>query len=306
MPRSSRSSPQQSILHTANTAIEEQLDIHIRALEDQLNLDVVSFVGPITYGVDDYIREAVEDRNPRRPGLAVVLETEGGFIEVAQRIAETMRRHYQRVDFIVPNHAMSAGTVLVMSGDAIWMDYYSVLGPIDPQVPKPGGGGMIPALGYLIQYDRLIEKARKKQLNSAELTFLVSKFDPAELYRYEQARELSISLLKEWLVRYKFGKWTKTETRRKPVTKAMRTRRAAEVAKVLNNTDRWHSHGRGISMEVLRRDVRIKIDDFGKNAELNQKIRAYHKLLSDYMLRRNHIGILHALGRYVPFILGGW
>ena len=34
-----------------------------------------------------------------------------------------------------------------MSGDAIFMDYFSVLGPIDPQLPK--GDTMVPALGYL-------------------------------------------------------------------------------------------------------------------------------------------------------------
>ena len=61
-----------------------------------------------------------------------------------QRIAETLRHHYDRVEFIVPNYAMSAGTVLVMSGDAIHMDYFSVLGPIDPQV-RDETGRQLPA-----------------------------------------------------------------------------------------------------------------------------------------------------------------
>jgi len=54
------------------------------------------------------------------------------------------------VDFLIPSHAMSAGTILAMSGDAIHMDYYSVLGPIDPQVENQEGR-LIPALGYLIR-----------------------------------------------------------------------------------------------------------------------------------------------------------
>jgi len=33
---------------------------------------------------------------------------------------------------------------------------------------------------------------------------LIQGFDQGELYYYEQARELSIALLKEWLVKYKF------------------------------------------------------------------------------------------------------
>ena len=44
---------------------------------------------------------------------------------------------------------MSAGTILCMSGDKIFMDYASILGPIDPQVPTPDTGDYVPALGYL-------------------------------------------------------------------------------------------------------------------------------------------------------------
>ena len=103
-------------------------------------------------------------------------------------------------------------------------------------------------------------------------------FDQAELYEFDQARELSITLLKEWLVSYKFGDWTKTETRGKPVTRRMLTNRAASIARKLNDTDRWHSHGYGISMEVLRRDLGLRIDDFGANPELSKAIRGYHDL----------------------------
>src|SRR6202008_4140616 len=130
----------------------------------------------------------------------------------------------KQVDFVIPNFAMSAGTVLVMSGDAIWMDYYSVLGPIDPQVQRPGGG-IVPALGFLLHYDRLIKRSEQKKITSAEVTYLVTNFNPAELYRYEQARDHSIALLKEWLVKYKFKNWTRTETRSRRVTKRMREQR---------------------------------------------------------------------------------
>ena len=48
-------------------------------------------------------------------------------------MVETLRHHYDIVDFVVPTHAYSAGTIFVMSGDSIYMDYYSRLGPIDPK-----------------------------------------------------------------------------------------------------------------------------------------------------------------------------
>lgn len=282
--------------------VEEQLDNRISVLEESLQADALAFLGRIIYGVDDVIRDAVEAIENKRKNLAVILETTGGYIEVTQRIADTFRHHYARVEFLVPNFAMSAGTVLVMSGDAIRMDYYSVLGPIDPQVERPGGES-VPALGYLAQYERLIEKSANGQLTPAELAFLVEKFDPAELYRYEQARELSVSLLTEWLEKYKFSNWKKTRTRGRRVTQKMRIDRAEEIARNFNDTDRWHSHGRGISMAVLQKDLNLEIDDFGLDPELASKIKAYYKLLRDYMVRRRHAGVLHRRGAYVPIFL---
>ena len=97
---------------------------------------------------------------------------------------------------------MSAGTVLVMSGDAIHMDYYSVLGPIDPQV-EDREGKPVPALGYSIRYDDLLAKAGAGRSSTAEMEILIN-FDQMRLYAFEQARDLSKSLLEEWLVKYKF------------------------------------------------------------------------------------------------------
>ena len=292
-----------SVLHdNANTIIEQQLGVHIEALEKRFDSDVLAFVGDIVYGADDAIRDAVEQlkNGSESDRLAVVLETPGGYIEVTQRIADIFRYHYGHVAFVVPNYAMSAGTVLVMSGDEIHMDYYSMLGPIDPQVRRPGGQAMIPALGYLKQYERLIDSSRKGELTTAELAFLVQNFDPAELYQFEQARELTISLLKEWLARFKFKDWVKTETRGKRVTKRMREDRASEIAAELNNTDRWHSHARGITIEVLRQDLGLRINDFGTDQELRLQIRAYHGLLKDFMMRLGLSSVLHSRRCFVP------
>ncbi len=281
--------------------IESQLDEHLQAVEKAFDGVVIAFFGQLLYGTEDRFRDAAEAVVSERDDtdkLMVILETDGGYIEVVQRIAEILRHHFKRIEFLIPNYAMSAGTVLVMSGDAIHMDYFSILGPIDPQV---GGerGVLIPALGYLIQYERLLEKADQGQLNTAELAFLTQKFDPAELYRYEQSRELSISLLKEWLVKYKFKDWKKTSSQAKRVTKGMKESRATEIAEKLSNPAQWHSHSRGISMEVLRRDVNLQIEDFGNIPELSNSVQVYCKLMRDYMGRLGQPAALHRRGGYV-------
>ena len=282
----------------ADRLIEEQLDARVRKLEQCVDGDVLALVGNLWPGVDDGIREAVESRLDRCPRLCVVLETSGGSVEVVERIVTVFRKHYQFVEFYVPNFALSAGTVLVMSGDAIHMDYYSVLGPIDPQ--KLRGETYVPALGYLEQYQRLLEKSEKGELTTAELTFLLEKFDPAELYQYEQERELSISFLKDWLVKYKFKDWATTETRSLPVDDKMREDRAEQIAMKLNETKEWHTHGRGISIDILTRELDLKIDDFGEKESVAAALRAYYKLLMDYTRKRDHRNVIHCRGRYSP------
>lgn len=286
--------------------VEDQLDEKIQAIENVMEADVVTFYGSILYGLEEVFRDHVESMassTNKREKLVVILETDGGYIEVVERIAETLRHHYKKVEFIVPNFAMSAGTVLVMSGDKIYMDYFSILGPIDPQVGD-SSGNQVPAMGYLIQYKKLIDKSENGNLTTAELTILVEKFDQAELYRYEKARELSNSLLTEWLVKYKFKDWDKTKGRRKKVSNQLRKSRARAIARKLSNPDLWHSHGRGISMEVLIRDVQLEIDNFGEDDQLNGAVRIYCKLLRAYMSRLRHSAALHRREKYVPLNRG--
>lgn len=132
----------------------------------------------------------------------------------------------------------------------------------------------------------------------AELQWMVQRFDPGELYRIEQERQLSISLLKKWLVNYKFSEWKKTRTRGKKVTREMREQRAEEVATKLNDPEKWHSHGRGITMAVLREDLELEIDDFGASKDLNDAVREYFRLLKDYMARVSHQIVLHTREGY--------
>ncbi len=288
----------------ANEFIEHQLDERARVLMEQFDADILGFSCSLIFGVDDIVRDVIENlrrRSKDHNKLVVVLTTQGGYIEVVQRIVDTLRHHYGIVDFVVPNYAYSAGTVLVMSGDAIYMNYYSRLGPIDPQV-QTAKGRRVSALGYLIQWERLIKKAQEGELTTAEAQLMIDGFDQAELYQFEQARELSVTMLKEWLAKYKFKNWNVTQTQKKDVTPEMRRERAEEIARQLNNPEKWHLHGYGISMEVLRRDLNLMIDDFDENSDVAAKIKDYSSLLDDYMIKRGDDGVLHTVEQYVPIV----
>jgi hypothetical protein len=107
-------------------------------------------------------------------------------------------------------------------------------------------------------------------------------------------------LLKEWLVKYKFKNWKTTATRKLRVTKAMRVARAEEIAKLLNKIDKWNSHGRGIHMAVLRKDLKLLIHDFGNNVTLNDCIKDYHRLLQDYLSTVQHSWVVQTREQFTP------
>lgn len=95
--------------------------------------------------------------------------------------------------------------------------------------------------------------------------------------------------MKRWLVEYKFKNWTKTAGRGIGVTAKMKTDRAKEIANKLNNTRMWRSHGRGLSIDVVKNSLNLVVDDYGTEAaheELNKSVRGYYRLLQDYMARR--------------------
>ncbi|MCY4068503.1 MAG: hypothetical protein OXE79_05265 [Acidimicrobiaceae bacterium] len=265
---------------TPADGVREWAAARLREIEQLLDADGLAIISPLLWGVEHHVKIAVESRESRRDQLFVVLDTAGGIVDVVERIVRVLRQHYSEVKFIIPDRAMSAGTVLAMSGDEIWMDYHSCLGPIDPQVERDGR--LEPALSYLAQYERLIEKSRQETLSTAELV-LLSKLDLAELHRYELARDLTIQMLKDWLTRYKFKDWDKTETQGKAVTQAIREKRAEEIAQGLSDQQRWLTHSRGIDMRTLTGSLKVRVDDLGERPELKKAVWNYFWFLRSYM-----------------------
>ena len=119
--------------------IKNQLDTYIAEVGKQLgDVDTMSISGPIIPNVDQCIRDAIEMKTSIAETLAIILHTPGGIVETVERMVQIIRNFYKKVIVIVPDSAMSAGTVFTLSADEIMMDYFSQLGPIDPQIWKGG------------------------------------------------------------------------------------------------------------------------------------------------------------------------
>lgn len=269
-----------------NQIICNELKGHIIKLEQALNADVISYYGVLQPGVDRIFRDVIEDLKTepnKRNTVYIILTTPGGSAETVQVLVNILRHHYEEVNFIIPQYAYSAGTILCMSGDNIYMDYFSQLGPIDPQV-KSKEGKFVPALGYLDKVEEFLDKAKKRTLTDAEFVIL-KNLDLAELRLYEQAKNLTIDLIKEWLTNYKFKNWTQHSSSGKEVTLKDKENRAKEIAAKLADSKKWCSHSRPIDINQLR-EMKLKIEDLTAYA-YNNDIHIFDSLQEDYIAKNN-------------------
>lgn len=262
------------------------LQAKLEALEQYLNADVFVYYGslaPVSANMFAKLLEDLKADAVKRDKLYVILTTLGGSAEIVERYVNILRHHYSEVNFIVPDYAYSAGTIFCMSGDSILMDYISVLGPIDPQVPNKDNR-YVAALGYLDKINEFIDKADNGTLTKAELIWL-KELDLGEIRSFEQARDLTTDLLTKWLVKYKFKNWTQHHDGT-AVTEDDKKDRAAEIAKELSDNKKWKSHGKGISIAELHA-LKLKIEDYGKDEQLRSLIRDYYNAMDEYVRMKN-------------------
>lgn len=281
-----------------DSTLHEILNERLEKLEAHFKADVIFYYGPIASSLEKPFRDFIEDLKSdavKNNTLCIFLNTPGGSAETVEKLVKITRHHYSEVYFIVPDSAYSAGTIFCMSGDKIFMDYSSSLGPIDPQVYN--GSNWVPALGYLDKVEELIQKSADGNLTQAELVMLTQQ-DLAMLRRHEQARELTIALLKEWLVKYKFKNWDIHRTTPiklgKEVTNIEKEERATEIAQALGDNKIWYSHGRSIDIFALTNILKLVIEDYSNDTHLKPLIRQYNDLICQYILRNGSEFFLHS------------
>ena len=268
-----------------DSTVQDILNTRLNKLEVQFNCDFLFYYGPITDSLDKPFRDLIEELKAEegsKETLFIMLNTPGGSAETVERLVKITRHHYKEVNFIIPDSAYSAGTIFCLSGDKIYMDYSSSLGPIDPQVYN--GKNWVPALGYLDKVEELINKSIAGTISQAELIMLREQ-DLAMLRRHEQAKELTIALLKEWLVKYKFKNWNTHSSTGNIVTDEEKVQRATEIARDLGDNKLWHSHGRSIGVAALTHILKLKIEDYSSNNHLTKLIRDYNDLICQYISR---------------------
>lgn len=235
---------------------------------------------PISIAYDDILPFSDQLSNLSGTKLDVILETPGGFGEVAEDIVKMIRNKYEDVAFIIPGTAKSSGTIMAMSGDEILMEPMSSLGPIDAQIIT-AQGKRYSAEALIKGIDKIKEEADSKQSLSKAYIPILQGISPGEIEGAHNALNFAKVLVTDWLAKYKFKNWTTHTSSGHPVTEQEKRDRAHEIASLLCKHEHWLSHGRSIKIDDLEA-MGLKILNYSNDenlGDLGDAIRRYHILM---------------------------
>lgn len=184
-------------------------------------------------------------------GLDLILHTPGGNPTATEGIVKYLHTKFNNdIRVIVPQMAMSAGTMLACSAKEIMMGKHSCLGPIDPQY------GGIPAYNIIQEFNDAKANLEDDPNSKEYWKIQLAKYPTAFYYSVIDAIQLSGNLTGEWLLNNMFAE-EKADVAKKKVSK---------ILKILNNNNKSHSRhfsfqdcvNMGLTVTALENDQELQ------------------------------------------------
>jgi ATP-dependent protease ClpP protease subunit len=136
----------------------------------------------------------------RSRGLDLILHTPGGNIAATESIVQYLWQMFDKnIRVIVPQLAMSCGTMIACSSKSILMGRQSSLGPIDPQF------GGVAAQAVLDEFQYAIKFIEANPASAPLWQSIIGKYHPTFLLECMQAIDWSREMVKTWLVENMFA-----------------------------------------------------------------------------------------------------
>jgi ClpP class serine protease len=130
----------------------------------------------------------------REKGLDLILHTPGGETAATESLVQYLRAMFgTNIRAIVPQIALSAGTMIACSAKEIVMGKHSSLGPIDPQLNG------VPAHGIVEEFRRAYNEIKADQLKAAVWQPIIAKYHPTLIGECEKAIQWSHEMTEAWL-----------------------------------------------------------------------------------------------------------
>ena len=194
----------------------------------------------------------------RTLGLDLILHTPGGEVAATESLVDYLRKMFGTdIRAIVPQIAMSAGTMIACATKEIIMGKHSNLGPIDPQF------GGIPADGVLDEFNKALAAIKKDPHSIPLWQGIVGKYHPTFLGECEYAIKWSQRIATDWLTTSMFAGLPDAR------------RRARRLVKKLSDHGRMKTHSRHIPANTCK-TLGLKVSDLESDAALQDLVLTVH------------------------------
>lgn len=201
----------------------------------------------------------------RSKGLTLILHTPGGVTNATETIVSYLRQCFDDFEVIVPAFAMSAGTMISLASSHIVMAKHGQLGPIDPQMPLPGGVTQS-ARAIVEQFDQAKAEISANPIAAHAWAPVTSSLGPALLQEASNALAYSEEIVANWLGDCMF--------KGLPDAKA----KGESVAQHFNDASRHKSHGRRIGFKEAE-DQGLSVSRLEDSQPLQEAVLdAYHRM----------------------------
>lgn len=216
--------------------------------------EIVSITEEDIQGFMEVIHGLKSDR------LDLILHTPGGSPVATEAIVKYIRKKFSHIRVIVPQGAMSAGTMLACAANVIVLGKHSFLGPIDPQfiLQTQLGTRMVAAQAILDQFE-LAKKECKDPKNLGPWLPILSQYGPGLLIECKNAIALSRKLVREWLTQYMFKNTPRASYK------------ASILARKLARHKEYMSHGRHLSRDDCKK-LGLLIEDLEQDPTLQDLV----------------------------------
>lgn len=192
----------------------------------------------------------------RERGLDLILHTPGGDVAATEAIVHYLRSCFNEIRVIVPQLAMSAGTMIACASDVVIMGRESSLGPTDPQLRGVAAGGV------LKEFDQAVKDVERAPQLAHVWQPIIGQYGPTFLGDCENAVRASQSMISEWLTEYMYRGESKPE-------------KVKSVVDTLCEHDSSGMHNRHFSYESVS-DMGIKVIRLEDSPDLQEQVLSLH------------------------------
>jgi ATP-dependent protease ClpP protease subunit len=194
----------------------------------------------------------------RTKGLDLILHTPGGEVAATESLIDYLKAMFgDNIRAIVPQLAMSAGTMIACACKEIIMGKHSSLGPVDPQFRG------IPAHGIKEEFERAYNEIKKDQAKIPIWQPILAKYPPAFVGECEKAIDWSTEIVTDCLITGMFKDEKDANAK------------AKRIVSEIGDHALTKSHSRHLSARRCK-EIGLKIIELENDHEFQEKVLSVH------------------------------